>query len=291
MTTRRRLLFAGAGVLRAAPQGERIIDSHVHLFLPEFAYHPNATYRPATHPLSEYLEFAAHAPIEHALVVHPEPYQDDHRVLGYIFRHEPSHLFFKATCLFDPIDPRTPERMAALSRQYPGRIAGMRIHEIHKAGTPPSTGVAIKDRDFRHPGFKNVFQQARQLKMMVQFQLIPCYAGAVYELAHQFPEVPIVLDHLGRAHEGTAEEVDRLMLLGKLGNVFIKYSGPYTGDAALARRAFDVFGPNQMMCGYVGTNAGEYRTWSSDFERAFGRLGEADRERLRVATAKMLFRW
>jgi predicted TIM-barrel fold metal-dependent hydrolase len=291
MITRRGLLFAGAGRLSAAPPGERIVDSHVHLFLPEFAYHPNATYRPPTHPLNEYLQFVAQAPVEHVLVVHPEPYQDDHRVLGYVFRHEPSPLFFKSTCLFDPIDPRTPQRMAELSRQYPGRIVGIRIHEIHKAGTPPSTGVAIKDRDFRHPGFRNVFRQAQHLKMMVQFQLIPCYAQPVYELAREFPDVPIVLDHLGRAHEGTPEEVDRLMLLGKLGNVYMKYSGPYAGDAALARRAFDAFGPRQMICGSVGMNAAEYRKWSTDFDRAFGSLAAADRERLRVATAKTLFRW
>ena len=108
----------------AASAGEPIIDSHVHLFLPEFAYHPNASYRPPAHPLGDYLAFLKQSPIGHAVVVHPEPYQDDHRILDYVFRHEPSPRFFKATCLFDPIDPKTPERMEALSRQYPGPDRG-----------------------------------------------------------------------------------------------------------------------------------------------------------------------
>jgi len=293
----RRSWLAGAAALStrslagAADSPEPIIDSHVHLFLPEFAYHPNASYRPPAHPLSDYLAFLKHAPVEHVVVVHPEPYQDDHRILAYVFGHEPSPLFFKSTCLFDPIDPQTPERMAALSRQYPGRIVGMRIHEIHKPGTPPATAGPIKDRDFQHPGMRNVFLAARQLKMVIQFHFIPCYAPQISVLAREFPDVPLVLDHLARAHEGSAAEVDQVMLLGKLPNVYMKYSGPYAGDVALARRAFDAFGPDHMTCGYVGMNAGEYQKWSADFERAFGSLGATDRATLRVGTAKRLFRW
>jgi predicted TIM-barrel fold metal-dependent hydrolase len=295
--TRRSLLIGAAtcpwalSPARAAGAGEPLIDSHVHLFLPEFAYHPNASYRPPAHPLSDYLAFLKQAPIEHVVVVHPEPYQDDHRILEYIFGHEPSPLFFKSTCLFDPIDPKTPERMAALSRQYPGRIVGMRIHEVHKPGTPPAIGGPIKDRDFQHPGMKNVFRQARQLKMVIQFHLIPHYAPQISELGREFPEVPLVLDHLARAHEGSAAEVAQVMLLGKLPNVYMKYSGPYAGDVELSRRAFDAFGPDHMICGSAGMNSEEYRKWSADFERAFGSLGVPERAKLRAGTAKALFRW
>jgi predicted TIM-barrel fold metal-dependent hydrolase len=289
--TRRNFLILAAASARAAAPAERIIDSHVHLFLPEFAYHPNASYRPPAHPLAEYLAFLKQAPIDHVVVVHPEPYQDDHRILGYVFQHEPSPLFFKSTCLFDPIDPKTPDRMAALSRQYPGRIVGMRIHEVHKPGTPSSTGPPIKDRDLHHPGMKSVFRQAHQLKMMIQFHFIPFYAPQIAELAREFPEVPLVLDHLARAHEGSAAEVAQVMLLGKLPNVYMKYSGPYTGDADLARRAFDAFGPDHMICGYVGMNAADFQKWSADFEHAFGALAAPDRVKLRVSNAKALFHW
>ncbi len=296
--TRRSLLISAAAAwpftfssTRAAGPGERIIESHVHLFLPEFAYHPNASYRPPAHPLGDYLAFLKEAPIERVLVVHPEPYQDDHRILEFIFRSEPSPLFFKSTCLFDPIDPATPQRMAALSRQYPDRIAGIRIHEVHKPGTPSSIAGPIKDRDLRHPGVKNVFRQAQQLNMVVQFHFIPFHSPQISELAREFPDVPLVLDHLARAHEGSAAEVDQVMRLGKLPNVYMKYSGPYAADADLARRAFDAFGPNHMICGTVGMNAVEYAKWSAGFERAFGSLAAPDREKLRVSTAKRLFRW
>jgi predicted TIM-barrel fold metal-dependent hydrolase len=280
-----------ADAAQAGSAGQPIIDSHVHLFLPEFAYHPNASYRPPAHPLAEYLAFLKQSPIEHAVVVHPEPYQDDHRILEYVFQHEPSPRFFKAICLFDPIDPKTPERMEALSRQYPARIAGIRIHEVHKPGTPPSTGGPIKDRDFAHPGFKSVFRTARQLKMAVQFHMIPHYAPQVMALAREFSDVSVLLDHLARAHEGSAEEADQVMQLGKLGNVYIKYSGSYAGDAALARRAFDAFGPDHMMCGYVGMKAEDYQKWSTDFDHAFGSISAGDRAKIRVGTAQAVFKW
>lgn len=295
--TRRGFLAASAAgsllstAARADSLTEPIIDSHVHLFLPEFAYHPNASYRPPSHPLGDYLAFLQHAPIQRVVVVHPEPYQDDHRILSYIFSKEPSRDFFKSTCLFDPIDPRTPGRMEALSREHPGRIVGIRIHEVHKAGTPPSKSGPIKDRDFDDPGMKNVFQAARRLHMAIQFHLIPHYAPQVAELAREFADVPVLLDHLARAHEGTASEVDQVMALGKIPNVTIKYSGPYAGDAGLVQRALDSFGPNQMICGYVGMNQEEFRKWSGDFDRVFARLPAEDRRKIRVENAKKLFHW
>jgi predicted TIM-barrel fold metal-dependent hydrolase len=294
MTTRRSLLVGVAApwVFRAATSSqEPIIDSHVHLFLPEFAYHPQASYRPEAHPLGDYLAFLKQAPIRSAVVVHPEPYQDDHRILDFVFAKEPSPKFFKATCLFDPIDPKTPERMDALSRKHPGRIVGIRIHEVHKPGTPPATSGAIKDRDFRHPGMKAVFRAAQRLQMAVQFHLIPHYAPQVAELGREFPQVPVILDHLARAHEGTPEEATQAMALSRLPNVYIKYSGAYAGDAALARRAYDAFGPDRVLCGYVGMSAREYEKWSTAFDQAFGTLSAADRARIRVTNARKLYHW
>jgi len=292
-STRRCLLLGAAGrLLRAAGSvDEPIIDSHVHLFLPEFAYHPNASYRPDAHPLSGYLDFLKGSPVRSAVIVHPEPYQDDHRILDYVFAHEPTPRFFKATCLFDPIDPKTPDRMEALSQRHAGRIVGIRIHEVHKPGTPSSTSGPIKDRDFRDPGMKRTFEAARRLRMAVQFHLIPHYAPQVGELARAFADVPVILDHLARAHEGSTEEAAQAMALGKLPNVVIKYSGSYAGDAALAKRAYAAFGPDRMICGYIGMNTADYQKWSRDFDSAFGNLPPADRAKIRVANAKSLFRW
>jgi hypothetical protein len=100
-----------AGVLAAGVDGVRpagvLIESHIHLFADDPARFPynSASYKPQREPVEEYVQFARKVEINHAVIVHPEPYQDDHRYLEYCLAHEPSPGFFKATCLFDPIDP------------------------------------------------------------------------------------------------------------------------------------------------------------------------------------------
>ena len=137
--------FFGTAVAAAAPLQKRpakgyLVDS-THLFSDDqqdFPYHQNATYRPPSKTVEAYSKFAREAGIDHTVIIHSEVYQDDHRYLHYCFEHEPSPGFFKATCLFDPIDPKTPDRIGQLVRSVPGRIVGIRIHEFHRPGTPPT---------------------------------------------------------------------------------------------------------------------------------------------------------
>src|SRR6266705_4443964 len=104
--SRRALLIGAAGLNAAARPKGVLVDTHVHLFDPQrIPYHPAATYTPPAAPLEAYAQFTREAKIDHTIIVHPEPYQDDHRYLEYCFEHEPSRGFFKGTCLFDPIAP------------------------------------------------------------------------------------------------------------------------------------------------------------------------------------------
>src|SRR5579862_1326136 len=140
---------AAAAPLCAAPAKAYLVDS-THLFSDDqqrFPYHRNATYRPPPKTVEAYSQAARAAGIDHTVIIHSEVYQDDHRYLYYAFEHEPVPGFFKGTCLFDPIDPKTPERIGQLVQSLPGRIVAIRIHEFHKAGTPPTTTGPMRDRD------------------------------------------------------------------------------------------------------------------------------------------------
>src|SRR4051794_32447619 len=121
--TRRQVIVAAAALPLSAvtrPAGT-LVDSHVHLFDPkQFPYAPNGTYTPAAQRLEEYVKFVRAARLDHTIIVHPEPYQDDHRYLEYCFAHEPKPGYFKGTCLFDPTAPDTPARMEALVKKHPG---------------------------------------------------------------------------------------------------------------------------------------------------------------------------
>src|SRR5262249_31615006 len=63
-------------------------------------------------------------------------YQEDESYVEYCFTKEPSPGYFKATCLYDPIDPAMPRKIEALVKRNPGRIVDMRIHDVHERGTP-----------------------------------------------------------------------------------------------------------------------------------------------------------
>ncbi|MEP6716815.1 MAG: amidohydrolase family protein [Terriglobia bacterium] len=283
----------------ARPKG-LVIESHVHLFAADvkrFPLSPGAPYQPQPLTVEEYGRFAMAAGISHAVIVQPEPYQDDHRYLEYCFTKEPAPDFFKGTCLFDPVSPQTPDRISALAGLNPGRIVALRIHEVRKPGTPPlrSGPVGpqnpIKDRDMRSPAMKATWKRVQQLKLAIQMHFLPYYAPQIFELASQFPAVPVILDHLGRAGEGTPAEFAGVLRLARLPRVYMKYSGPFASDKKIARRAFDAFGPDRMLWGYFGHDLPGYAKEAAQLDAIFDYASEADREKIRGGTARELFRF
>lgn len=294
MQTRRECL-AALGAFMARPGG-LIIDTHIHLFDPKrFPYHPNAPYRPPEAPMEPYLVFARQAGIRHTVIVHPEPYQDDHRYNEYCLNNN----FFKATCLFDPVDPKTPARMASLARKYPGRIVALRIHETRRCGEKPTTSGAIRDRDMSDPAMARTWAAAGKLGMAVQMHLIPCHAPAVGRLAERFPAA-VVLDHLARSGQGTPAEYEGVLRLARLPHVYMKFSGvqysskqpfPHRDAKPLVRRTFDAFGPRRMLWGGLGHSMPEFERAVTLFEEMFDFASAADRAAIRGLNAAQLYRF
>ena len=278
-----------------------VVDTHVHLFAGDtqrFPYAPDAPYASKAAPLEDYLKFVVAARISHAVIVHPEPYQDDHRYLEYCLEHEPSRGFFKGTCLFDPLAPDTPSRMEALAQRHPGRIVALRIHEMHAPGTPSLAKGPIKDRDLRDPAMEATWQKARSLGMAIQMHFLPHYAPQIGELVAQFPDVPVILDHLGRAGQGTPAEFAGVLRLAAFPRVYMKDSGieysskekyPYRDAAPLVRRAFDTFGPDRMIWGGLGHDVQEFDRQIQLFDEMFEFASEGDRSKIRGANAQRLF--
>ncbi len=301
-TLTRREVLGGAGALWAPGPTRPLVDTHIHLFAADrtrFPFHPNAPYKPAALPLETYVAFAA-TKIDHVVIVHPEPYQDDHRYLEYCFAHEPARGFFKGTCLFDPIAPDTPARMEALVKKHPKRIVALRIHQMRKPGEPPATGGAIKDRDMRHPAMQATWRKAQALGLAIQMHFLPYYASQIGEMAGRFPAVRVILDHLGRAGQGTAAEFEGVLKLARLPNVYMKYSGvaysskqgyPFKDAAPIVRRAYDAFGPERMIWGGLGHDADDFQKQAALFDQMFDFAGEADRARIRGLNAMKLFAW
>jgi predicted TIM-barrel fold metal-dependent hydrolase len=304
--SRRELLAGALGTVPALcatrPAGT-LVDTHVHLFASDpqrFPYAPDAPYKPAPQPVEDYTKVVAAARIDHTVIVHPEPYQDDHRYLEYCFAHEPSPGYFKGTCLFDPVAPKTPERLTALVTRNPKRIVALRIHEMRKPGTPPSSGGAIKDRDMLSPAMEDTWRKAQELGLAIQMHFLPHFAPQIGEQARKFPNVPVLLDHLARAGQGTPADFDQVIQLAKLPRVYMKYSGieysskqpfPHLDARPLVRRAFDAFGPDRLMWGGLGNTLDAFDKQVRLFDAMFDFANEADRAKIRGLNAMKLFRF
>lgn len=300
MLTRRAFLASTAAAASAAPPSKGVlVDTHIHLFDPErFPYHLSATYKPPAEPLEPYARFVREAGISHAIVVHPEPYQDDHRYLEYCFTNEPSRGFFKGTCLFDPIAPNTPARIAAIVKKTPSRIVALRIHENRGPGTPPTTSGSIRDRDLKHPAMKQTWRAAHEAGLAIQMHFIPLHAPEIGALAAEFKGMPVILDHLARAGQGTPAQYDEVLRMSKLPNVYMKFSGvrysskqehPYRDARPLVRKTFDAFGADRMIWGGLGMNQAAFSKAREVFETMFDFTIESDREKIRGLNAMKLF--
>jgi predicted TIM-barrel fold metal-dependent hydrolase len=305
MITRREWI-AGAmlpalGVSSPAPKPV-LIETHVHLVSGVVERFPlnGASYKPRPNPVEEFVKFAREVRIDHAVVVHPEPYQDDHRYLEYCFSQEPSPKFFKGTCLFDPVDPATPKRLQSLVKNNPGRIVALRIHKMHAAGTPSTTTGTIRDRDLKDPQMALTLRAAHELGLGIQFHFIPHYAKPIGELLAKFPDMPVVLDHLARAGQGTPSEYDDVLRLAKLPRVYMKYSGtgvtasskqpyPHADAKPLVKRAYEAFGPDRIIWGELGNSVSNFEKAGALLDTMFDYAPESDRAKIRGLNAQKLF--
>ena len=189
--TRRQCLLGAAAAAWAQEQRRPpgvLVDTHIHLFAADrarFPVHADSPYQPAVQPLEKYVEFVRQARIDHVIIVHPEPYQDDHRYLEYCFENEPSKGFFKGTCLFDPIAPGAPSRMETFVKKHSGRIVALRVHETQDPKLAPTVSGAIRDRDMKSPAMLATWKKAHSLGLAVQMHFIPYYAPQIRALASQ----------------------------------------------------------------------------------------------------------
>lgn len=298
----RRELFAAAAMapLRAAVRPKGYLVDSTHLFSDDqqrFPYHRNALYRPPPKTVETYSAFVRAAGIDHTVIIHSEVYQDDHRYLRYCFDHEPSPGYFKATCLFDPIDPKTPDRIGELVRGMPGRIVGIRIHEMHKAGTPSTTGGAMRDRDLRSAGMKNTWRKMHELGLLIEMQTIPVYAPRVGALASEFPQMPVQIDHFGLPARGDKAQYEQILRLAKLPKVYMRVEGlaaageqPWYGDGkGLARQVYDAFGPDRLIWEGYGSSMPRFEKTLATIDEMFGFAPEEDRVKIRGLNAMKLF--
>jgi len=285
---------AAAGVAMAARPKGPLVENTMHMFAADMTRFPpakNAPYKPTPNSLETYVEFVKEVGLDHTVLVQPEPYQDDESYIEYCFTREPRPGYFKATCLYDPIDPATPGRIQALVDKNPRRIVGMRMHEMGVAGAPYSASGAIKNRDPRNPAMKNTLRKLGELGLILQVQLVPYQAKPLGEVAAGFPNVPVLIDHFGLADRGTPAEYGNVIALAKQPQFYMKISQLPQDSRPMVRRAFDAFGPDRLVWGSYGANREAFNRILTQIDDVFDFAPEADRVKIRGGNAMKLFRF
>jgi predicted TIM-barrel fold metal-dependent hydrolase len=147
---------------------------------------------------------------------------------------------------------------------------------------------------------KTAWRKARSLGLAIQMHFIPYYAPQIGELAAEFRDVPVILDHLARSSQGSPAEYEEVLKLAKLPRVYMKYSGvsysskqkyPYPDAKPIVRQCFDAFGPDRMIWGGLGHSIEQFNQAVALFDAMFDFASESDRAKIRGLNAMKLFRF
>ncbi len=232
-----------------------IVEWNAHMFSRDtqrYPFHPAAAYVPNAadledDPLAAYLGRMRQHGIDRAVLVHPEPYGDDHSLILDCLAREPELL--RGVCHFFPKDPDSPRKLAETIQREPHMVA-VRLH-AHR-------GKQQYLDSFADEGVRALWRRAAELGLIVELHIGPNYAAQAGEAIAAFPSVPVLIDHLGEPQFGTPDEYAEVLDLARFANVSMKLSGVsyISSDAPLhldvkpfVRRVADAFGPERLCWG------------------------------------------
>jgi predicted TIM-barrel fold metal-dependent hydrolase len=282
------------GHLRAEAANRRspVIDTHLHCFAgkddPRFPYHADGPYQPVEPATPEdLLRCMAEGGVDDAVVIHPEPYQDDHRYLEHCLEVGKDKL--KGTCLFFADRPGSLDRMTELVRKHEGRIVAARIHAYAPNRLPP----------FGKPELRSFWKHVGDLGLAVQLHFEPRYAPGFEPLIWAFPQTKVIIDHLGRPFQGSPEEYSVVLGWAKLPNTVMKLSSlpakeqyPHRDVGPMIRDLVKRFGPDRLIYGGgfgAGATGASYRAYRERVRSYLTDLSPEDQAKVLGGTAARLF--
>ena len=269
-----------------------VIDTHLHCFAgpndDRFPYHNQAPYRPAEAATPEHLLACMDgAGVHHAIVVHPEPYQDDHSYLEHCLEVGGDRL--KGTCLFFADRPGSIERLSSLVKRLPGRIVAARIHAYAPGRLPP----------FGRPELRALWKAAADLGLRVQLHFEPRYAPGFEPLIREFSQTTVIIDHLGRPFQGTPEEHALVVGWSGLPNTVMKIAAvpapttyPHRDIRPVIRQLTDAWGAERMIYGggfSAAATPQSYRRHREEVGEYLTHLSPPERHMIFGGTASRLF--
>lgn len=300
--SRRQLLRVGIGIplapaalLVTSDASERLprvprVDTHLHCFAgandPRFPYHERAPYHPIDAATPQHLlKCMEEAGVDYAVVVHPEPYQDDHRYLEHCLQVGKGKL--KGTLLLFSDREGSLDKLPQLCHQLD--VIAIRVHAYAPDRLPP----------FAKPELRGLWKAATDHGLAVQLHFEPRYAPGFEPLIREFPTTTVIIDHLGRPFQGTPEDHAAVVRWARFDNTVMKLSSipstrsyPHRDIRPVIRQLTEAWGADRMIYGGGFGDDATGDSYRQAFERArsyIDHLPEVDQAKILGGTATRLF--
>lgn len=224
-----------------------VVDAHLHCFAGKddkrFPYHERAAYKPPVAATPEMLlKLMDGAGVDFAVVIHPEPYQDDHRYLEHCLQVGGKRL--KGTALVFADRPGSVDQLPGLVKKL--GVVAARIHAYAPERLPP----------FGKPELRALWKKAADLGIAVQLHFEPRYAAGFEPLIKEFKETRIIIDHLGRPFQGSPKEHAVVVGWSRCKNVVMKLSAipedrmyPHRDVKPIVKELADAYGADRLLYG------------------------------------------
>jgi predicted TIM-barrel fold metal-dependent hydrolase len=268
------------------------VDSHLHVWRASSGQTPAiATLVPPETdvPIDAAASTLAEHGIDRAVLVQPVYPGEDNSYVAACARAQPDE--FAAVCV---VDPRTAGADRRLAHWAAEGCRGLRLRPR----------IAAEAQSFGDPATFPLWESAARLGIVVSVLSDPAHHRTTAELAGRFPQVPIVIDHLGHPDVEvgvSAGAFQQLLAMAAAPNVFIKLSGfyhfsrqsfPFRDCRDFIRAVYDAFGPTRLLWGsdypHVTVTCG-YRNSIDILDRVLDRLPDAERRLMMGGNALRLY--
>ena len=236
------------------------IDSHLHIWSLDTDAYPFAEGRNTEEEGSAelLLETMEANGVSHSVIVQPIHYVYDNRYVTDMMKKYPGK--FAGMAIMDRHAPDAPEQLEKLVKE--DGFSGLRMH-LSRPDDPAEWAAPDQDR---------IWQKAEELGASFLSFGPAEKQPAVEPIVARYPNVKVILDHLGGAptlEEAPYPLLQNVLNFAKYPNVYVKFTpqaGQSKEDFPLAdthstyERLYDAFGPQRLM-------------WGTDFPHIFRNIG------------------
>lgn len=226
------------------------VDAHAHIWSSNLRAYPWGPHDqvpiPADRASAEDLvDVFDRVGVAGGICLQPRVYGYDHAYLTDALQTHPGRL--AGVCIVNPVRPGGPEELRTLVQEHGYR--GLRLNPMADANPDWLDG----------PEGDPLWRQAAELGVVVSVLIAPDQLSGLYAVAQRFPDIPIIVDHLGRCSPRTSTDQKRSLLgLAHLPNVSVKVSAlctlsnesyPYQDLHPLIEACYQSFGPERLLWG------------------------------------------